>query len=779
MSDLIGQSTPRRNARRAVSGRGRYVDDLSPPRMLHAAFLRSPYAHAEIIDIDAAAARDHPGVAHVLTGADLARRTRPWAGLLANAPALRSPPQYAMAVDRACWQGEPVAAVAADSRAAAEDAVELLRVEWRELPCVSDMKTALDPATPVLHPTLGDNKLYERELNIGDAGAAFAAAHKVVEGQFRFGRHTGVTPEARVILAAFDPSENKLTIHHSGQAPHMTQELYARHLGLEPRDIRVVSADVGGSYGIKSHVYGDEFTVAVLAMILGRPVKFMADRLESFVSDIHARDHLVRARMAVSKDGGITALEVDDLVAAGAYSAYPRTSAIEANQVLNIFGGPYEIKNYQGRTTVVFQNKTPISQYRGVGHPVAILCGESLVDLAADALEIDPVAFRRSNFMPDDGYPANAPSGVALNDLSHQACLEKLTAVMGYDELRADQASCRKRGVCRGIGIVSFIKGTNPGPLIYGPARVPISAQDGCTIRMEASGAITCHSGITEQGQGTETIFAQIAASALGVGLDAVTVHTGDTDSMPYGGGTFGSRGAGTGGETVHRAALALRADILATAARLLQSKPDRLDIAESEIVDRDGGAARMSLAELGDIVFFRTGELPDDFNPELVATRRYRVKDYMFTNGAHGCYAEIDVETGTIRLLNYWAVEDCGRLINPLLVEEQLRGAIVQGLGDALFEHCIYDENSQLQNGTLADYLVPMAAEMPDITLAHIETPSSASTLGAKGAGESGTAAAPGAVFNAVNDALKPFGARIGTIPITPQDIIRAVGNS
>lgn len=780
MSDLVGQSVPRPNARRAAAGRGRYVDDISLPRMLHVAFLRSPYAHAEIVRIDAAAARAWPGVAYVLTGDELAGRTKPWAGLLANAPALRSPPQYGMAVGRARWQGEPVVAVAAESRAVAEDAVELLRVEWRELPCVSDMEDALDPAATVLHPELGDNMLYERELTIGDAEAAFASAHRVVEGEFRFGRHTGVTPEARAMLAAFDPSENKLTLHHSGQAPHMTQELYARHLGLEPRDIRVVSADVGGSYGLKSHVYGDEFSVAVLAMILGRPVKFMADRLESFVSDIHARDHLVRARMAVSKDGKITALDVDDLVAAGAYSAYPRTSAIEANQVLNISGGPYRIDNYHGRTRVVFQNKTPISQYRGVGHPVAILCGEALMDSAADALAMDPVELRRRNFMPDDGYPANAPSGIALNDLSHQACLEKLTGLMGYDQLRTDQAACRERGVHRGIGIISFIKGTNPGPLIYGPARVPISAQDGCTIRMEASGAFTCHTGITEQGQGTETIFAQIAASALGVGFDEVTVHTGDTDSMPYGGGTFGSRGAGTGGETVHRAAQALRAEILATAAKLLQSEPDALDIIDGEIIDRVGGAAvRMSLAELGDIVFFRTGELADDFNPELVATRRYRVKDYMFTNGAHGCYVEIDVETGTVRLLDYWAVEDCGRLINPLLVEEQLRGAIVQGLGDALYEHSIYDENSQLQNGTMADYLVPMASEMPDITLAHVETPSSASTLGAKGAGESGTAAAPGAVFNAVNDALKPLGARIDAIPITPSDIIRAVASA
>lgn len=774
---MIGRSPARSNARRAAHGRGAYVDDLILPRMVHVAFLRSPYAHADIVHIDTAAARAHDGVSYVLTGAELAKRTTPWQGLMANAPALKSAPQYGMAVGRACWQGEPVVAVAAESRAVAEDAVEKIRVDWRERPAITDMETALAPGTPVLHPELGDNRLFERELDFGDTDAAFAAAHKVVGRSFRFGRHTGVTLEARAIVAAFEPSENNLTLHYSGQAPHMIQVLYARHLDLAERDIRVITHDVGGSFGLKSHIYGDEFTTAVLSMILGRPVKFMADRLESFVADIHARDHRVNARMAVAENGTITALEVDDLVAAGAYSTYPRTSAIEANQVLNITGGPYVIDNYRGRTSVVFQNKTPISQYRGVGHPIAIMATETLVDMAADALGLDPVELRRRNFVPDDGYPTTAPSGVALNDLSHQACLEKLIKLMDYDGLRADQAARHTEGIYRGIGLVSFIKGTNPGPLIYGPAGVPISAQEGCTVRLEPSGSVTCLVGVTEQGQGTETVIAQVVASAMGVGFDNITVLTGDTNSMPYGGGTYGSRGAGTGGETAYRAALALRAEILAVAGGLVQSDPDTLEIVGGEIVDRVGGNRRMTLAELGAIVFFRSGELPDDFHPELTQTRRFRVRDYVFTNGAHGCYVEVDTETGFVRLLDYRAVEDCGRLINPLLVEEQVRGAVVQGLGDALFEHSLYDEAGQLMNGTMADYLVPMAVEMPDITVAHVETPTSASTLGAKGAGESGTAAAPGTVFSAVNDALKPLGAGVDAIPITPEDVLVALG--
>ena len=776
---LIGQSLARPDARGPLNGRGRYVDDLALARLVHVAFVRSPHAHARIAGLETAAAEALPGVVGVLTGAELAERTTPWLGTMDNAPALKSVPQYGLAVDIARWQGEAVVAVAAETRAVAEDAAELVRVDWEELPAVAEIETALDPQTPVLHPSLGGNQLYERTIENGDAAAAFAAADKVVEGTFLFGRHTGVPLEARAMIADFDPAQGRLTLHYSGQATHMIQVLAARHLGMEERDVRVVAHDVGGSYGIKSHFYGDEFATAVLSMKLARPVKFMADRLESFVSDIHARDHKVTARMAVSDTGEITALEVDDLVAAGAYSAYPRTSSVEANQVLNISGGPYDIENYHGHTRVVFQNKTPISQYRGVGHPIAILVGESLMDMAADATGLDPVEIRRKNFVPDDSYPRAATSGVRLNDLSHQACLEKLVGLMDYDELRADQAARRGEGVYRGIGLAAFIKGTNPGPLIYGPAGVPISGQEGCTVRFEPSGSFTCLLGVGEQGQGTHTIIAQIVASALGVDFQAVKVISGDTDSMPYGGGTYGSRGAGTGGEVALRAALGLRQEILDVAATLLQADAGGLDIRAGDIVERAGGATRMSLGELGKIAFFRSAELPEGTYPDFIASRRFRVRDYIFTNGVHGCYAEVDPETGFVRVLDYWAVEDVGRIINPQLVEEQVRGAIIQGFGDALYEHCIYDAAGQLQNGTLADYLVPMAGEMPDITLAHVETPTSETTLGAKGAGESGTAAAPGTIFNAVNDALKPLGARVTGIPITPRDVLTALAGA
>lgn len=773
----IGKSPARLMARRAVEGRGHYVDDLVLPRVADVAYVRSPFAHADILNIDTDAARAVPGVIAVVTGAEIAKRMTPWLAVMENQPALKSVPQYALAVDRALWQGEAVCAVVAETRAIAEDAAELVVVDWHEKSPVTDMERALDADTPVLHASIGDNKMYERIAETGDPDGAFATAAHIVEETFNFGRHTGVTLEPRAIISSFDPSERQMTVYYGGQAPHMIQVLFAKHLDLPERDIRVIAQDCGGSYGIKSHLYGDEFATAVLSMMLGRPIRWRADRIESFVSDIHARQHRVRAKMGLDAGGRIVAFEIDDLVGGGPYSAYPRTSIVEGNQVINIAGGPYRIANFRGRTTVVFQNMVPISQYRAVGHPMGIVACDSLLDKAATDMGIDRLDIRRRNFVPDDAYPANTPAGVPLHDLSHQACLEKLAEIIDIDGLKKDQADARARGVHRGIGFASFIKGTNPGALIYGPAKVPISAVDGCTIRFEPAGGVTCLTGITEQGQGTETMIAQVVASAIGMPFDDVRVITGDTNSMPYGGGTYGSRGAGIGGEASWKAALTLRTQLLELAGVLLQTEAAKLDIRGGTVVDDDTGNERITMAELGNIAFLRSYELPDDYHPALVATERFRVRDYIFTNAAHAAYVEVDTDTGFIRVLNYWLVEDCGRVINPQLVAEQQRGSVVHGLGDALYEHCIYDDAGQLQNATMADYLVPMSHEMPDIVVEHVVTPTSKTTLGAKGAGESGMAGVPQTILSAVNDAIRTFGGEVSTVPVIPEDVLRTLG--
>jgi carbon-monoxide dehydrogenase large subunit len=520
--------------------------------------------------------------------------------------------------------------------------------------------------------------------------------------------------------------------------------------------------------------------VVALSKLLNRPVKFVADRIESFVTDIHARDHRIKARIGVTQDGTITAWEIDDLTGIGPYSMYPRTSGIEANQIVNLTGGPYICPNYRARARVVFQNKNVMCQYRAVGHPIATAVTEGLVELAAAKIGMDPLEMRRRNLIPDDAYPCTGASGIKLEALSHHASLAHLDAMMDYAGLRREQRQLRAKGIHRGIGFAAFIEVTNPSAAFYGVGGAKITSQDGVTVKLDAQGALICQTGVTEQGQGAEAVIAQVAASSFGVPLERVRVITGDTDNTPYGGGTWASRAAGIGGEAAWQAGKALRANVLACAASILQAKPETLNIRNGIIVDAANDTERLSLDELARIAYFRPDTLPPGFQPELMATRHYvpRAWPFAFTNGIQASYLEVDVESGFVTLLRHWCVEDCGTVINPQLVDEQIRGGVVQGIGAALFEHCVYDERGQLLNGNMADYLVPMAAEMPDIEVAHVVTPTADSELGAKGAGEAGTAGAPGAVMNAINDALRPLGAKpLTDMPFTPARILHALG--
>jgi CO/xanthine dehydrogenase Mo-binding subunit len=777
-NSYIGRAVPRPNLDRLLQGRGLYISDMELPRMAHVAFVRSPHAHAKIGKIDASAAKRQPGVIAVVTGRELAAVITPWVGVLSHLKGLKSAPQHALATDRVCWQGEAVVAVVATSRAAAEDAVEHVAVAYDELEPVTDMRTALDPVTPVIHASLGDNLAFERNHAAGDVDRAFAESDEVIEADFVFGRHTGVTLEPRAVVADWNPAEARLTIYQGTQAPHMVQNVAALHLGLRESQVRVVCKDVGGSFGIKVHIYADEMATYALSKLLRRPVKFVADRIESFNTDIHARDHRCKGKIGVERDGTITAFEIDDLTGIGPYSMYPRTSAIEANQVVNLVGGPYTTGNYRARARVVFQNKNVTCQYRAVGHPIACSVTEGLVDLAAMKIGMDPVEIRRRNLIADDAYPCASPSGLRFERLSHHASLAKLIGMMNYDALRAEQAALRARNVHRGIGIASFIEVTNPSAAFYGVGGARISSQDGVAVRLDAQGSVICQTSITEQGQGSEALTAQIVASVLGVSMDRVHIILGDTDNTPYGGGTWASRGAGIGGEAALQATKILRKNILDVAAAILQSAAAELDIVDNNIVAGNGGP-RIELSELARIVYFRPDTLPPGIQPELMATRHFVPREYpfAFTNGVQASWLEVDTDTGLVKLLKHWVVEDCGTIINPQLVDEQIRGGVVQGLGAALFEKCIYDERGQLTNANMADYLVPMSAEMPDIDVGHVVSPTLESELGAKGAGEAGTAGAAAAVANAVNDALRPFGALTTEIPLTPRVILSALG--
>jgi carbon-monoxide dehydrogenase large subunit len=776
--NYVGQSVPRSGAKKLLEGRGTYLDDLRLPRLVHVVFFRSPHAHAVIKQLDLSQARKQPGVVAVFDGHEVAKFCTPWVGVLGHLKGIRSAPQYAIAPEKACWQGEAVAAIVAQTRRQAEDALDHVIADWDLLPAVTDMEASL-AGDVVIHPELGDNKCFNRELTTEGFEEAFAKADVVVEKVYEFSRHTGVTNEPRGILADYNPSENLLTVYQGTQTPNMMQDIFSRHLNIPESNIRVICKDVGGSFGIKVHVYPDEMATAAISVMLKRPVKFSADRIESFLTDIHAREHKVKIKLACTQQGDILAFDLNDLTGIGPYSVYPRTSGIEGNQVVNLTGGPYKHKHYKAKLDVVFTNKNVTCQYRAVGHPIAMAVTEGIVDEAARKIGMDPAEFRRRNLIADDAYPYTFPSGVKFEKLSHHQCLDQLMTLMDYTGLRQEQAALRAQGIYRGIGLAAMIEVTNPSPAFYGVGGARISAQDGATIRLDPAGMVNVLVSVTEQGQGTEAVFTQIAATAVGVKVENVRVITGDTAITPYGGGTWASRGAGIGGEAVLQAGKVLRKHILDVAAAILQLESATLDLVNGVVVDKLSGQEHIPLSEVGRVAYFRPDTLPMNFQSELTVTRHYTPREYgfTFTNGIQASYVEVDTETGFVKLLKHWCVEDCGTIINPMLVDEQIRGGIVQGIGGALFEECMYSEDGQLLNGSMADYLVPMAGEMPDMVIGHVQTPTKTSELGAKGAGEAGTAGAPGAVMNAINDALAPLNANLSVQPFTPQRVLAALG--
>ena len=778
-TSYIGRSVGRPNAKALLQGQGRYVDDISLTGMLHVSFIRNPYGHALIRDVRKDAASKMPGVVAVVTGAEILEYCQPWRAELTHMGPMKTMLQYAMPPERSCFQGEPVVAVVAESRALAEDAAEFVEIEWQELPPVASLEDALQEGGPYVHPELGTNLAWQFDLDEGAVDQAFEEAEVIVERDFYVDRQTGVTLEPRGIIASYQSADDKLTLYHSTQVPHIQRAVYAKQLGLKENRLRIICPDLGGGFGLKLHVYSDEITTAALSVMLSRPVKFIADRLESFLSDIHARGHSIKARMALSTDGLIQAMELKDYNAGGAFLIHPRTSVVEPLLVALCTPMAYNMANYRAQVSFLYQNKTPTAQYRGVGMPVASLVMEGMMDDASRALSMDKAEIRRINLRADDAYPCKAVSGEALDGLSQQAALAKLLDFCSYDELREEQVALRKRRIYRGIGLVSVIEGTSPGPALYAAGGAPISSRDGCTLRLEPDGTITCMTGLTEQGQGAYSVVVQIVADTLSVNLNEVDVLMGDTAATPFGGGTWASRGTSIAGEAALLAAREMRLRILVAVGKLKDLSPEGLTIQDGVVVDAQSKQPIMSLADLGQHTHFRTMDFPPDFDPELVVTRHYSQREHMllYANCAMCLTLDVDINTGNVKLHKVWVVEDCGRVINPLLVDEQIRGGVVQGIGSALYEQCTYDEDAQLRNGTFADYLVPMAGEMPDIEIRHIETVTIVTELGAKGCGEAGIITVCPAIMNGINDALEPLNAVLSSQPFTPEKILRAIG--
>jgi carbon-monoxide dehydrogenase large subunit len=534
------------------------------------------------------------------------------------------------------------------------------------------------------------------------------------------------------------------------------------------------------AFGMKLSAYPDEMAVAAVAVLLGRPVKFVADRLESFVSDIHAREATVRGRLAVDADGRLMAMEVSAVSGFGAYANYPRGSTGEGLQTVHLSAAAYRLPNFHGQVRGYFQNKPPSGVLRGVGHPMATTVTEQLLDLAARKLGIDPAELRRRNYAETAKPDTKSVGGIVLGELSLERCHDRILALMDYDGLRRRQAELRKGGVYRGIGLAVYIEQTAVGPSLYGAMQVRVSANEACRLTLEPDGGIRCETSITDQGQGTRTGLTQVVAQELGTEPDLVEVVSGDTATTPMGGGAWASRGAALGGEAALRAARKLKRNILTIAASMLQADASALRLEGGSIVNA-AGLEQMKLADVAAAAFYRSHLVPLDELPPLEIVESYAPRDipYIAANGIQAAHVEVDVDLGTTRVLDFWVVEDCGRVINPLLVDEQIRGGVVQGIGSALYEQCIYSAEGQLENGSLMDYLVPMAGEMPDIHIAHIETPTSATALGSRGVGEAGTVAAGAAIWTAVNDALSPLGATVTSQPFTPEHVLDCLSSA
>lgn len=773
----IGERLPRERARRIVRGKGRYTDDIPAARAVHVVFLRSPHAHARIVNIDLGAALASPGVVYAATGRDLLPHYAPWRVKNDLFSALKTDIQHALAVDKARFQGEPVVAVVARTRALAEDAAERVAIDYEVLPAVVDPDEALAPGSVVVNEALGTNLAFEGQVATADFERVFAEAEHRLRRDFVFNRHTAVCLEPRAVLASYDETVGALTVYQGAQVPWHTQDMYSAILGIPEHRISVIAPDIGGAFGIKQQLYGDELATCVLAMILKRPVKFTADRLESMLADNHAKDHRIRAEVAFNSDGEVKAIALDDTAVIGAYSQFPRSSLGEGRHIMLLTGAAYRLAGYRARLRAVYQNKNPIGHYRGVGQPMATAIGEALIDAVAHATGRDPLDVRLANAAAD-GPPHTSGSGLVLPELATVECLKILERKTDYRRLRGEQENLRRRGVYRGLGLAVFVELVATGSEYYGAAGVNASSQDGCILRLEPSGLLRCLPSTIELGQGIDTGIQQVVAATFGVPAAAVAVESGNSAVNPYGSGAWASRGAVTGAEAAFGAAKALRLEVLRVAAALHQTSAERLDIVDGSILAAGKEGAISTVADIARLVHFQPHLLPDTVRPNLTATCQYNAhgRPYLTTSGVQLSHVEVDVESGFVKLLSHAVVHDSGTIINPLLVDEQIRGGVVQGIGAALLEECGYDGEGQFTSASLADYLVPMAVEMPDIEVHHVSRPTQTSGLGTRGVGEAGTTGAMSAVLNAINDAIAPFDARVTETPCSPYRILKAL---
>jgi aerobic carbon-monoxide dehydrogenase large subunit len=817
MAKYVGQRVKRTEDPRLIQGLAHYVDDIRLPDTLHVAFVRSIYAHAKINGVDAGEALKAPGVVAVFTGEDVAVKIGP-VPCAGNLPDLKVPDHRVLAADKVYFVGHPIAAVVAADAYAARDAADLVMVDYEELPAVVDAEEAAKGGGAVIHEKFGDNIAYKLTAGEGDIGAALASADKVIKQRIVNQRLAPVAMEPRGVLARYLPGERELTLWSSTQIPHLMRTQVALMIGIPENKLRVITPEVGGGFGSKLNVYAEEALLGWISMQLGRPAKWIETRRENMQATIHGRAQVGEIEIGCRADGTLTGLRYNVVADMGAYHQL-LTSAIPTLTGL-MLSGSYKIPAIQINVTAVFTNKMATDAYRGAGRPEATYVVERAIDLVADELGLDPVEVRRRNFPAPEEFPFKTATGLFYDSGNYEGALAKALENAGYEKLREEQKAARDEGRLVGIGVSTYVEICALGP----SQAMPAGGWESATVRIEPTGTVTVLTGASPHGQGQETSFAQLAADELGVDLNDVTVVHGDTSIVQYGIGTFGSRATAVGGTAVYIAIERLKEKASKIAAHMLGTDAANVAFAEgvfslkeakkaAAVAAGDGKSAAAGDSEaaadsdevpepvlpagqdpagalpepeteggkkvtIQDIALAAhiAKDLPPDTEPGLSATYFFEPKNFTFPFGAHICVVEIDRETGEVKFLRYVAVDDCGRVINPMLVDGQVQGGIVQSIGQALYEEVVYDEQGQLVTGTLMDYAVPRAKMIPWFELDRTETPTDVNPLGVKGVGEAGTIGATPAIVNAVVDALSPFGVRHIDMPVRPEAVWRII---
>ena len=771
---LIGSRMKRKEDPRMITGHGIYSDDIQLPGMVYLAFLRSPYAHAKIMKIDAEEARKAPGVIAVYTGNDIKSKINPvptaWSLTNSN---MKTTKYHTLAVEKVRYVGDPIAVVVAESLYQARDAVELIEADYDVLPAVVDTEEAVKSGSPLLYDEVPNNTVFDWKVQGGDVKKAFKEAEVIVKQRLVSQRLQPTPMESRVAVAEYNEGTKQITLWVTSQNAHIHRFIVSGMLGIPENKLRVITLDVGGGFGSKITVYGVDALVAFLAKEIGRPVKYFEDRRENYLTTTHGRDQIQYVELAAKKDGTIMGLRTRNYADLGAWlsTAAPGVPTYLCGMMMS---GCYKIPAIEVEVIGVITNKSAVDAYRGAGRPEASFLVERIVDTLAHELKIDPAELRLKNFIRKQEFPYKSATGLTYDSGDYETALRKAMEIIQYQDLRQKQANLRAEGKFIGIGIASYVEmaGLAPSNQIR-PTGFGLGLWDSALVRVHPTGKVTVFTGTDPHGQGEETSFAQLAAEELGVSFDDVDVVHGDTEMIPFGMGTYGSRTTPIGGGAIVLACQRIREKARKIAAHLLGVEKDEIAFVDGEFRVRRNPQKAKSMAEVA-IACYQAGssELPQGEEPGLESTVFYDPENYTFSFGSHICVVEVDRESGQVKINRYVAVDDCGRQINPMLVEGQMHGGITQGLGGALWEEAVYDHDGNLLTASLADYAVPTAVEIPHFETQPTVTPSPHNPGGFKGAGETGTIGAPQALVNAVVDSIAHLGIRNIDMPLRPDKV-------